>query len=214
MSLLTITAGRVLRISPPIEGSNETHKTSPRCGGLSGFTRYVRGQIVHPLRRRALALLVGSHVPVCLRQFAAGYVRAGQVVQEAADPPSPYDSVQAVINLILDGDCNFLAMALSSYTYYRPGRSVERFPLLKRLLIQALSRKNFHVKTFEHDYARKTHIAQNPARQSQWNIAVLLPRILEVLVAQHGEGAGHAHSRFARQDDVVDIKALRRDERR
>ena len=37
-------AGLVLRISPPVEGSNATHHTSPRRGGLSGFIGDVAGK--------------------------------------------------------------------------------------------------------------------------------------------------------------------------
>jgi len=56
MSLLTMTAGWVLRISPPIDGSNATHQTSPRCGGLSGLIGDIPGQAFDPLRGIALAL--------------------------------------------------------------------------------------------------------------------------------------------------------------
>src|SRR5260363_385695 len=56
--LLTMTAGRVLRISLPTAGSNSTHHTSLRCIG------HVSGKSVAPLHRFGFARLVGSHRPV------------------------------------------------------------------------------------------------------------------------------------------------------
>jgi hypothetical protein len=69
----------------------------------------------------------------------------------------------------------------------------------------------------ELDALRKRVQAEHPGltlsrpRRSQWNIAVLLPGILDILVAQRGECPGDARSRFTRHDDVVDIAAFRRD---
>lgn len=42
---------------------------------------------------------------------------------------------------------------------------------------------------------------------------MLLPRVLELLVAQHGEGPADAAAGVARLDDVVDVAARRRHER-
>jgi hypothetical protein len=81
-SLLTTTAGRVLRIPPPSEGSYATHHTSPRCGGLSGLIGDVRGQVFNPFRGIALALLVGGHRPIAFGQVARQHMRAGKVVQK------------------------------------------------------------------------------------------------------------------------------------
>jgi hypothetical protein len=62
-SLLTITAGRVFRISPPSEGSKSTHHTSPR--GI----RPIRGGISHyalgPFQRVALTPGIESHIAIC-----------------------------------------------------------------------------------------------------------------------------------------------------
>ncbi len=85
-SLLTMTAGLVLRISPPIDGSTATHQTSPRRGVLSGFIRpgvigYIAGKLFDPLCCLALALLVGRHGAIAFHQIASGDVRAREIVQ-------------------------------------------------------------------------------------------------------------------------------------
>ncbi len=49
---------------------------------------------------------------------------------------------------------------------------------------------------------------------SQRNIIVLLPRILELLVAQHGQRPRDALARRMRHDHLVDIAALGGDEGR
>src|SRR5882672_1893261 len=103
-SLLTTTAGLVLRISPPREGSNATHHTSPRSGGLSGLIGDVPGQVFNPFGGFALAFLVGGHRPVAFGQVALQYVRTGEVVQKAADPAPPDYAVQTLVNLVLDGN--------------------------------------------------------------------------------------------------------------
>src|SRR5579871_6467382 len=46
----------------------------------------------------------------------------------------------------------------------------------------------------------------------QGNIAVLAPRILQLLVAQHRQGAADAFAGFVGQDDVVDEAAMAGDE--
>src|SRR5712691_11848070 len=45
------------------------------------------------------------------------------------------------------------------------------------------------------------------------DVVVLLPRVLKLFAAQHGEGASEAPPRRPRQDHVVDEAAARRDER-
>src|SRR5205807_8896086 len=107
-SLLTTTAGRVFRISPPNEGSNATHHTSPRCGGLSGLIGDVRGQVFDPFRSFALALLVGGHRLVAFGQISLQHVRTREIVQKAADPAPPDYAVQVGVNLVIDGDGEFL----------------------------------------------------------------------------------------------------------
>src|ERR1044071_1611834 len=102
-----MTAGLVLRISPPIDWSNATHQTSPRRGVLSGFTRpwfigYVAGEIFDPFGRLALALLLGRHRTIAFRQIASGHMRAREIVQKAADPPPPEDAEQGSIDIVFD----------------------------------------------------------------------------------------------------------------
>src|SRR5438132_6042473 len=50
-------------------------------------------------------------------------------------------------------------------------------------------------------------------RGLQWDIVVFLPRVLELLAAQHGEGAAQALARRRRLDHIVDKTAARCDER-
>src|SRR6267143_5140250 len=87
-SLLTITAGLVLRISPPIEGSKATHHTSPRRGGLSGLIGNIAGQVLHPLRGFALTFFVGGHRPIAFYDLLRDHVRPRKIVEESADPSS------------------------------------------------------------------------------------------------------------------------------
>src|SRR5260364_45748 len=67
--LLTMTAGRVLRISLPTAGSNSTHHTSLRCIG------HVSGKSVAPLHRFGFARLVGSHRPVAIIERRIHHMR-------------------------------------------------------------------------------------------------------------------------------------------
>src|SRR6516164_4468238 len=53
----------------------------------------------------------------------------------------------------------------------------------------------------------------NDARGLQRDVVVLLPRVLELLVAQHLERPGDALARAVRHDHLVDIAAFRRHER-
>src|SRR6266478_1563680 len=49
--------------------------------------------------------------------------------------------------------------------------------------------------------------------RSQRNVAVLAPRVVELLVAQHHEAAADALARLVRLDHVVDVAARAGDER-
>src|SRR5579864_3106945 len=125
MSLLTTTAGRVLRISPPIAGSKATHHTSPRCGGLSLLVGDIAGQVLDPFVGLALARLVGRHRAITLDEVAPGDVRARQIVEETADPPRPNNAAQPLVNLVFDRDCQLFRHPRGlpvhvSYTYSRP----------------------------------------------------------------------------------------------
>src|SRR4051812_25406007 len=104
------TAGRVLRISPPIAGSKATHHTSPRCGDgelFGGAMNYVADQALHPFRCFAFVLLVGGHGAIGGLEIASGYVWTCEVVQEAADASAPDNAVQAGVDFVVEGDCHF-----------------------------------------------------------------------------------------------------------
>src|SRR5712691_7916850 len=111
MSLLTTSAGRVLRISPPIAGSNATHHTSPRRGGLPRVIGDVAGDALDPFRRLALALLVRRHRPVACHQIPRQHMRPRQIAEKPADPSPSDDAVKTGINLVVDGNGQFFRHA-------------------------------------------------------------------------------------------------------
>src|SRR6478672_8887384 len=82
MSLLTTIAGRVLRISPPIAGSNATHHTSPRRGGLPRVIGDVASHALDPFGGVPLARFVRRHRPVALGDIPRQHVRPREVVDE------------------------------------------------------------------------------------------------------------------------------------
>src|SRR5271165_5741621 len=97
-----MTAGLVLQISPPIEGSKATHHTSPRRGGLSGLIGDVAGQVLYPFRGFVFALFVGGHRPIAFDDFPRDNVRPRKVIEESADPPPTDDAVQPLIYVVID----------------------------------------------------------------------------------------------------------------
>src|SRR5215212_5871968 len=107
-SLLTMIAGRVLRISPPRLGSKATHQTSPRRGGSALAIRHVPDQGFGPFLGFGLAHAVGGHRLIAIEQSARGDQRPGQVVDEAADAPRAYVDPQALVNILIDGDGKLL----------------------------------------------------------------------------------------------------------
>jgi hypothetical protein len=75
-SLLRTVVGRVLRTSPPTEGSNATHHTSPRWGGARSAnpTRLVcdiSDRAFRPCHRLALTRLIGCHGGITRAQILA-----------------------------------------------------------------------------------------------------------------------------------------------
>src|SRR4030042_6158269 len=52
-----------------------------------------------------------------------------------------------------------------------------------------------------------------PGRGSERDVAVLAPRVLDLLVVQHRERAAYPLARLVRHDDVVDVAAAAGDER-
>src|SRR2546422_22781 len=97
-SLLRMTAGRCLRISPPTDGSKLTHQTSPRfiaditdCGFCPGkrfgFTRFI-------LRH----LLIGRF------QLVRQDVWTDEFFDKATDTSTANDSMKAVVHGLVEGD--------------------------------------------------------------------------------------------------------------
>src|ERR1700733_10116127 len=70
--LLTTMAGRVFLASPPTEGSNAIHQTSPRRG--SAAIAYRVGQkIVDPCRCFRFLLGIGRHLAIACQQRRLGH---------------------------------------------------------------------------------------------------------------------------------------------
>ena len=97
-SLLRMTAGRCLRISPPTDRSKLTHQTSPRViaditdGGFCpgerfGFTRFV---VRH--------LLIGRFQCVCQD------MRADEIFNKAANTATTDNFMEAVVHGLVEGD--------------------------------------------------------------------------------------------------------------
>jgi hypothetical protein len=110
-SRLTITAGRVLRISPPMAGSQPTHQTSPR------FIGHVASQVLGPLESLCLAPAIGGHGLVGRIELRIHDMRPRQRVDKTADAPGADLGVQALIDLFRDGDGK-LPSYKRIYTYY------------------------------------------------------------------------------------------------
>ncbi|MEO8714522.1 MAG: hypothetical protein ABI369_05880 [Acetobacteraceae bacterium] len=111
--MLTITAGRVFRISPPSDESKAIHHTSPRRGlGTSAITsRFdsdVADQPLGPIVRLALALLIGGHCRVSGSEVIAEDMRTGKIIQKPTDSPPADDRVQAFVDFGLDRDRKLL----------------------------------------------------------------------------------------------------------
>jgi hypothetical protein len=80
VELLTMAAGRVLRISPPSAGSSATHQTSPRGGRLARVVGDIADQVFRPFLRLAFARLVGRHRSVTFDDIANRELNRVQVV--------------------------------------------------------------------------------------------------------------------------------------
>src|SRR3954465_13307 len=89
MSLLTITAGRVLRISPPSVASKATHHTSPRRGCSAGLIGHVADQPLAPGRALGFARFVRRHIGIACLEPSRRDMRPRQIVQKAADAARP-----------------------------------------------------------------------------------------------------------------------------
>src|SRR5437764_6101663 len=84
-SLLTITAGRSLRTSPPTAGSKFTHQTSAR------FIGHVPDGALGPLQGFGFAGLVSRQFPVSRIEVFGEDVRAHQRLDEAANTTAADD---------------------------------------------------------------------------------------------------------------------------
>lgn len=132
-SLLITTAGRVFRISPPTDGSKVTSQASPRRGDGSavtpGFVCHVGQQAVGPDFGFGLARFVGRYRGESGGEVLADDMRAGEVVQEAADAAAADDGVQAVLDLSVHGDGEFLRHPGLQYVLeYDDGPGMQRWP--------------------------------------------------------------------------------------
>src|SRR5207253_7075230 len=86
-SLLTMTAGRSLRTSPPTAGSKLTHQTLPR------FIGHVPHGGLGPFQRLGLACLLLGHLLVRAFEVRANDIGAHQRLDELADAPPADDGV-------------------------------------------------------------------------------------------------------------------------
>src|SRR3954467_3060415 len=102
MSLLTITAGRVLRISPPSVASKATHHTSPRRGCSTGLIGHIADQAFAPLKRLGRARFVRRHIGIAGLEPSWRDVRAREIVEKAADAARPDAFAQPVIHIGID----------------------------------------------------------------------------------------------------------------
>src|SRR5215210_1363304 len=101
-SLLTMTAGRRLRISPPSDGSKLTHQTSPR------LIRHVPDGRLGPRMSFGFPLLLPGHVPVSSQQVLPDDVRPDQCLDELADPLPSHDPMETLIDIIVHGEGELL----------------------------------------------------------------------------------------------------------
>src|SRR5665647_167836 len=95
-------AGRFLRISPPIEGSKLTHQTSPRFMGA------IPESSLRPFQCLRFPNLILSHHLVFGVQLRPNDVRSHQFLDELADLARPNHVVQALIDLFINRDRQFL----------------------------------------------------------------------------------------------------------
>src|SRR5438552_946797 len=101
-SLLTMTAGRSLRTSPPTAGSKLTHQTSPRfighvsCGGLGPFQRF------------RLARFVLGHLLVRNLEVLTDDIRPDEGLDKLANASPADDGVQPVVDALVNGDGELL----------------------------------------------------------------------------------------------------------
>src|SRR3989304_5898750 len=112
-SLLTMMAGRFLRISPPTEGSKLTHQTSPLFMGA------VPEGCLGPFQRFLLAGLILRHLLVSRLELGSDNMRAHEFLDKLADLSRSDDLMEAFVDLLFDGDRQLLLHGIppAIYTY-------------------------------------------------------------------------------------------------
>src|SRR4051812_35861080 len=116
ISLLTTTAGRVLRISPPTDGWNATHQSSPRRGNSAGLIGYIPNQALAPRQRFGLARFLARHVRIGCFQALRRDMGPCQIIEKATNAARPDAGTKPVINIRIDRYCELLHR-LFPYTY-------------------------------------------------------------------------------------------------
>src|SRR5438132_455192 len=97
-SLLTMTAGRSLRTSPPTAGSKLTHQTSAR------FIGQISDGCFGPLQRLCFACFLPGHRFVSDLQIFTNDVGADEGLDELADAPPTDDGAQPVVDALVNSD--------------------------------------------------------------------------------------------------------------
>src|SRR3972149_10375015 len=112
-SVLTMMAGRFLRISPPMEGLKLTHQTSPLFMGA------VPEGCFGPFQRFFLAGFILRHLLVSRLELRSDNVRAHEFLDKLADLARPDDLMETFVDLLFDGDRQLFlhgVLPLSIYT--------------------------------------------------------------------------------------------------
>src|ERR1051325_4318828 len=116
MSLLTITAGRVLRNSSPSGVSTAPHPTSPRLGWSTRLIGPVADQALAPVERLGLARFLRRHIGIARLESPGRDMRPRQIVEEAADAARTDALPQSVVDVGIDRNRQFL-LHMRLYTY-------------------------------------------------------------------------------------------------
>src|SRR5262252_1368535 len=96
-SLLRMTAGRCLRISPPTDGSKLTHQTSPRSIADITDGGFCPGKCLR------LTPFVLGHVLICCFKLLREEVGTHQFFDKAADAPTANDSMESLVDSFIEG---------------------------------------------------------------------------------------------------------------
>src|SRR5262245_5097227 len=97
-SLLRMTAGRCLRISPPTDGSKLTHQTSPR------FIAHITDGGFGPGECVGFPRFVLCHLLIGRLQLMRQDVWADKLFDKTTDTPTANNSMEPVIHGLVEGD--------------------------------------------------------------------------------------------------------------